>query len=59
MKYEVPNIEVLRVEDTEVCEGVNTFFGGAIVLHKNCGGWGTVNNFHITGPDECNCTTGS
>ena len=58
MKYEVPNIEVLRVEDTEFCDGVNTFFG-TIVLHRNCGGWGSASNFHITGPDECKCTAGS
>jgi len=52
LEYQVPAIEVLDLEDTEYCEGVNTFFG-SIVLHKDCGGWGTVNNFHITGPDVC------
>jgi len=54
MKYEVPAIEALNVEDT-ACEDGNTFFGGAIVLKRNCGGWGTLSNFHITGPELCDC----
>jgi len=48
MEYQVPAIESLDVKDTSY----NYFFGGAIVLEDDCGGWGTVNNFHITGPAQ-------
>ena len=55
MEYQVPAIEALDVKDTSY----NYFFGGAIILEDNCGGWGTVNNFHITGPAQVFITPGS
>jgi len=48
LEYQVPAIEVLSVKDT----AYNYFFDGQIVLEDNCGGWGTLKNFHITSPAQ-------
>lgn len=48
LKYEVPEIQTLDVKDT----AYNYYFNGQIVVEDNCGGWGTVNNFHITSPAQ-------
>ena len=47
-EYQVPEIEMLDVKDT----AYNYYFDGQIVLENNCGGWGSVNNFHITSPAQ-------
>ena len=53
MKYEIPAIEVLKLEDT-ACEGGNLV--GGVLFQKNCGGIviaGVVRS--IGAPALCDC----
>ena len=54
LKYQAPAIEVLRVEDTAVCDDVNYFNG--IPVEKNCGGMMIMGKFKVTAPAICTHT---
>ena len=50
--YQAPAIEVLRLEDTAFCGGVN-WYNGTTPVEKNCGGYMFMGKFKATTPSVC------